>query len=364
MGKGNQTTRRIKYVLKSPNKRINVDVPLRCASFHASYAKRYAKKQRGNKMKKSILVLFLSLYFVGCSSINRNVSNLLFPPYANSDQRQGEAVSLNLTYDPEIDRKTIKDNWKQCVAGGGNNFFGASIGAAAALQFAIEQVQQFLKEEAKRYTASYSAIGVGDHFYTSCEPATDIHLSSLNLTRSINNVPDAMNLSFVIEDSIDGTAFQIIPDKVQIKQSKAKIAAIDISRPFGFDILAPWTIFKINDFSELSPLRPNKVDLTVQVSITAVWVDKNEKGHNELIASRELKFSNITLGEEISLPDSAKQLFPAIPRSAIGNKYGLGNFVVSIMVTEYDDFAERILELEKGIEKNKDGLIKQFTDGI
>ncbi len=314
-------------------------------------------------MKKIIILLLLSLYLTGCSSINRNVSNLLFPPYPNSDQRLGESSILELFYDPSVTREKVKEDWLACTSG--SNRILPGLAAGAALQFAIEQVQQFLKEEAKRYTASYSAIGIGDHFYKSCIPASEIHLKNLKLKRSISNESKpVMELSLDIEDTIDGTAFQIIPKTITIKQSKAKIAAIDISKPFGFDILAPWTVFKLNSLTELSPLRPNKVDVTVEISITAVWVDKAQKGHSELIASRNLKFSNIALGSEVVLPDTAKQLFPAIPRSVVGSKLGLGNFIVSIIVTEYDDFAERILELEKGIEKNKDGIIKQFTSDI
>lgn len=44
--------------------------------------------------------------------------------------------------------------------------------------------------------------------------------------------------------------------------------------------------------------------------------------------------------------------------------FGLSNFVVSVNVTEYDNFAERVQELDKGLEKNKDGIIKHFTDDI
>lgn len=317
-------------------------------------------------MRKLLVLLFLSLYLSGCSSINRNVSNLLFPPYPNSDQRQGERVILELSYNPSIPLEKIRKDWKECKVSKDIQGLLPTVAAAgtAALQFALKQVQQFLKEEARRYTASYSAIAVGDHFYTRCKPNSEIHLQGLKITRSINNVPDAMGLSIDIEDTIDGTAFQIVPKSITINQSKAKIAAFDISRPFGFDILAPWTVFKVNNFTELSPLRPNKVDVTAEISITAVWIDSKQEGYSELIASRRLKFSNISLGEKVDLPDTNKQLFPAIPRSVVGNKLGLGNFIVSIIVTEYDDFAERILELEKGIEKNKDGIIKQFTDSL
>ncbi|MDR4517663.1 MAG: hypothetical protein MRK00_09815 [Nitrosomonas sp.] len=358
-------------------------------------------------MRRLFLLMFLAVFLSGCSSISRNLSNLIFPPYPNSDQRKGEAVSLSFQYHTDVnnneDRDNIRSGWQGCIDNNANQphsfVIGGALGAAA-LTFAIQQAQQFLKDEAKRYSASYSAIGIGDHFYTgrgstvhepnpndstntievfkpdlkkSCEKIVATDLKSMTLKRTVSgednkgnkaSIP-AMELTFDIDSSLDGTAFQIKPGKITVYKSKAKIAAIDFSRPLGFDLLAPWTIFNLNSPAELSLLRPQKVDVTVQISIMAVWVDNKEVGHSELIASREFKVSNLTLGTEKQIPQTDKQLFPAIPRSFFDkDKYGLGNFVVSVNVTEYDNFAERVQELDKGLEKNKDGIIKRFTDDI
>lgn len=110
-----------------------------------------------------------------------------------------------------------------------------SVAAAAtsALQLATDQVQQFLQKEAERYTGSYSALAAGDHFYTSCNSTVnEIHLEGLKLTRSIKNAGKVMELGFDIEQTIDGTAFQIKPRDISITQSKAKVTAFDITRPF------------------------------------------------------------------------------------------------------------------------------------
>ena len=254
----------------------------------------------------------------------------------------------------------------------------ASITASSALKFATEQVQEFLKKEAERYTGSYSAIAVGDTFYKQCSSPgasskNEIYLDGLTLKRSINNIDEAMRLSLKIKDTIDGTAFQIVPDKILIEQSKAKITAFDITKPFGFDLLAPWTIFKINSIDELSPARPNKVDVTVEVSVTAVWLDAGQQAHSEVIATRKFNFGSIPLGQEQDLEARgfSPQLFPAIPRSVIhlkglGNPalLGPGNFIISVLVTEYDDYAERVMELEQGVEKNRDSLIERLTSAF
>lgn len=329
-------------------------------------------------MKKLSVLLCLSLFLTGCSSLNRNVSNLVFPPYSNSDQREGERVHLTFDYKEGLSKEDIRrtcnpdsgDDGQPIVA---ESLVGAMSGvtATSALEFVTDQVQQFLKKEAELYTGSYSAVAAGDHFYTSCNASNNnIHLEGVTLTRSIRNAGKVMELSFDIEQTVDGTAFQIKPRNITLTQSKAKITAFDITRPFGFDLLAPWTIFKINSLDELSPARPNEVDVTAEISVTAVWVAET-KGHSELLASRKFNFGSIPLdGEPQSLAldglDVSPQLFPIIPRSnTLGaGKLGAGNFIISVLVTEYDDYAERIMELEQGVGKNKGSLIEQLTNAF
>lgn len=350
-------------------------------------------------MKRLLLISLSFLSLTGCSSLNRNVSNLVFPPYADSDQRESETVELKLDYVEGWNACNVKAS---CEPGAKKRegeeaarSYAAlpSATAASALQMAAKQVQEFLKKEAERYTASYSALAVGDHFYGKClsgnspndspyfttlspqsvnqgyacptDGQRSIHLRELNLTRSLPRLGEVMNLVFSIEETIDGTAFQIKPKNIAMSHSKAKIAAFDITRPFGFDILAPWTIFQSMQTKSLSPARPKEVDVTAEVSITAVWLDRQQNGHSEVIATRKFNLGSISLDGKRYPLIASPQLFPAIPRSDLGNgMLGPGNFIVSVLVTEYDDYAERIMELEQGIDKNRDSLINRLTDGL
>ncbi|WP_339133890.1 MAG: hypothetical protein WGN25_13955 [Candidatus Electrothrix sp. GW3-4] len=349
-------------------------------------------------MKRLLVLSLLCLTLTGCSSVNRNVSNLVFPPYPDSDQREGETVQLSLGYVKEWAECDIK---KSCQATAKKEdgtretalFSPASATAASVLQMATEQVQEFLKKEAERYTASYSALAVGDHFYGKCLSANDpadspyftkqyrssadqvyacptdgqrsIHLQELHLTRSLPELGEVMSLVFTIEETIDGTAFQIRPKNIAMTHAKAKVAAFDISRPFGFDLLAPWTVMQTMQTRSLSPARPKKVDVTAEVSITAVWLDRQQQGHSEVIATRKFNFGSIPLDGQRYAMTSSPQLFPAIPRSQLGNgKLGPGNFIVSVLVTEYDDYAERVMELEQGVEDKRDGFLGQLTNGL
>ncbi len=301
---------------------------------------------------------------------NRSASNLVFPPHPNSDQRKGEGVQLKLSYKAVPTKDQVAQTCKPQIRGTeGPQLEGFMIPsgpalATSALQFATEQVQEFLQKEAERYTGSYSAVAAGDHFYTSCDSAVNtVHLKGLTLNRSIRNVGKVMELNFDIEQTIDGTAFQIKPNNIKIEQSKAKVTAFDITRPFGFDLLAPWTIFQVNSFKELSPLRPNEVDVTAEVSIIGVWVDEKRNGHSKVIATRKFNFGKVSVDGTVHPFGASPQLFPTIPRSYMGGgKLGAGNFIVSVLVTEYDDYAERVMELEQGVEKNREGLIERLTN--
>jgi DNA-binding ferritin-like protein len=78
--------------------------------------------------------------------------------------------------------------------------------------------------------------------------------------------------------------------------------------------LAPWTIFQtfsgagsfnsLDDFgkglSGFSPLRPSKVDLFVDIKLIGVWIDKDQKGHTDEIASRTLQVPGVEIGSCIN----------------------------------------------------------------
>jgi len=329
----------------------------------------------------------------------------LFPPYPNSDQRQGETTTLRVT-----------DN-TVCPPPAAPQVGGAAPLLAMAADFAIKEVEQFLQDEAKRYTASYTATAIGQHFYRpSCAVAPDqpgsIALNNINLKRfndRYNKKEPAMELDLGVFPVDDNTAFQIIPRKVALRQSKAKIAAFDITRPLGFDLLAPWTIFQafsgsgdvtsINGFfsglSAFNPIRPAQIDMKVEVSLYGVWLDKDQKGHAELLANRTLSIPSVGLGKcrlykfespitnsatcdldltkevESKLTDWKVELFPAIPRSTILNPstgqvdhLGNGNYIVSILVTETDSFGDRITELGSTVKNNEKSITNAITGAL
>lgn len=333
----------------------------------------------------AVLIIFsCTLSFQsGCSNLNRNLSNLFFPPNPNSDIRDGENVHLKLVFGEM--RDVIAEKRKKGVAAG-----VAIPGAAAVLGFAFTEVQKFLQEEAKRYSASYSAVAVSDIFYNDWDKKASINLEGMHFSRTVKDVKPAMELCLKVEPTLDNTAFQIKPIHIVIRKAKAKLIAFDWLSPLGFDLLAPWTIFK-NDWSTLFD---NDVDLKVQFTLYGVWVDEKQKGHTDLLASQEIRFPNTKLGDEgIKFVDFSAdstcdkvvertdlkptpaaqknpfmgQLFQAVPRSVIDEKqgvYGTGNFILTILVTEYDQFGERVKELGTKIEEHKTDWTKKIMEAF
>lgn len=55
-------------------------------------------------------------------------------------------------------------------------------------------------------------------------------------------------------------------------------------------------------------------------------------------------------------------MLPVVPRSDLGNSYyGTGNFALSILVTEHDDYGEKIKELGQTVEEKKGGWVSQIS---
>jgi hypothetical protein len=310
-----------------------------------------------NNNKNFVLIFILiNMSLSGCSGISRNVSNLLFPPYPSSDQRIGEDTTLELT------PITPKD--KACPQKKNPSEEALAALAGPAIDFAIKEVEKFLQDEAKRYTASYSASAIDDCFYNGIE----VNLEKITLKRNTKR-GQAMVLELGIAATRDQTAFQINPLSVTLTNAKAKVAAIDITRPFGFDILAPWTILQIAGPRDLFPLRPAQVDMSVNVLLHGIWVDEKGIGHSELVASRNISIPNVPIGspsiifnnEELKNLNLKKELFPVIPRSNTKSGAGYGNYIVSVLVTENDSFGERVTQFADTVKNNESTITKGIS---
>lgn len=343
---------------------------------------------------------------LGCSSISRNVSNLLFPPWPSSDQRKDESTSITLKY--KKDPGTFL--CETIITTKPEEARFAPIGAQAAAELIVKQLENFLEEEVKRYTAAYSATKIGDQFWACQATKTEgknkavVNLDTIEIKRTVKKGTfsngEALDVKFKVIPTRDQTAIALFPYHLKLTRAKAKVALFDISKPFGFDILAPWTVLQLNDASDLLPVRPAKVDMKFDLAISGVWLEnsKNEswKWHNEKVASQIFSVPAVPIGGDLMCdisnvkPDIVEfqnlyaeneqcKKFPIdsillapIPRSTVPffdnsgsittNYSGLGNFIVSALITEYDDFGERVTQINKTVKDNESGLVKGLSN--
>ena len=367
-----------------------------------------------NIYRSAVLASFVIL-ICGCSSLSRNVSNLIFPPYSTSDQRKGELTIAKTEYCKEdvgnLQTEITKNEDGDVIGFTANAQGLAGTLAPLAAQAAFEQIDKFLKEEAERYKASYSAVVMGDRFFDGWGPLANINLKEIKVARYVDRgktesalaggirtldgmaaamAPDAglekaMEATFKIVPTLDQTAFAIIPTSVSLNYSKAKVAFLDPLRPLGFDVLAPWTVLQNGGIKGFSPTRKNDVDLEIQLSLHGVWSD-GRKQQNQLLGQRIIKLRNMKVGSTRKLngrvvgdsydpcvrdPNATlnlpiAELFPAVPRTVIvKNKlFGPGNFIVSILVSEVDDYGESVREIQEGVNEQRETVIESITNAL
>lgn len=317
-----------------------------------------------------VLILFVS----GCSSLSRNVSNLVFPPHPNSDQRESEKTLLTIKHRIENPDDIEWCKKKQPDRQQGNDALSVAAAASAAGQFAeyaFDAATKFLEEEAKRYEGVYSASAMTDIVYTGGCSNDGLNIEEFTVTREVDDFL-ASQAAFSISPTKDETGFRITLNNFTAWKSKAKIAAIDFTRPLGFDLLAPWTALQANSFADFSPFRKAEFDAEVTITLAAVWLDTKGVLKNETVATRVFKLQNIALGKPYGNA-VVSELFPMPPRSVLkskfpaGSKYmkdqfGFGNLVATVTIKEVDSFGERVQEVKGTLESKKTTVVDHLNN--
>ncbi|CUS32845.1 hypothetical protein [Candidatus Nitrospira nitrificans] len=377
----------------------------------------------------SRLTSMFSLIFLllpACANFGDQASNIFFPKTDNSFERKGETVRLDFGYrypgDPPSRPKPIPGT---ATSGIRQHAVGTAEIAAAA-GFIVEQISEYLKKESERYTATYSAVAVGDQFYSDWTPDGSVNLQTITLNRTVES-GNAVKISFAVIPTKDGTAFRLKPSYVHLERAKAKLAS--------FALLDPVSWFSSAD---------KDLDLTVNLKMHAVWRDEQLKVHVQDLAEGEFQIRNVKLNDQYGgngtppVPggDFNGKLFPMPARSFLGetlgkeeyrllnlqglneqvasaippNKItledwrrksfadqlkelnlevtmspsgeeapsgmqwyklrgqtpvlGLGNFVVTILVTEYDDYGKKVKETSEQVGKQKEDVVKAVKKAL
>jgi hypothetical protein len=277
---------------------------------------------------------------------------LWLPAHPRSERREDGRVALRLRHrakDP-VDRPC-----EAPPAPGPRADEAVAVAPAAALipivaDFVVQQVVAEIAREAERYTADYAAFAADDRFYACRGPEAPINLEALELTRSAGG-RQAFSLTVLVEPSIDGTAFKLVPAAARLDYAKAKV--------LGRRWYLPW--------SWLGGRR-EALDLDVEITIEALWTDAADRIHRAVIADLPIALRGVPLGPApTAVPlDAASGWFPAVPRSRPKDPksglLGLGTYVVRARVREYDDFGRRVERLSVLVEKHREDLVRRARE--
>lgn len=325
---------------------------------------------------KNLLVLFV-LMTTGCTGISNQVSDILFIPNSSSDKRSNERTDLKLHFaecKPDINSRAL-------------------VAAAPIATAVAEAVGKVLAEESKRYQASYSANTTQEGFY--CEDGkTDVGeemaLAGISFTRYVDKSEPAMRFCAAVIPAANPSFFQIVPLKYELRKSKAKVIAFDLTSPFGIDVLNPWEVITDTVTGDLTGIpADNNVDLSLSLTLKSLFVSKGQL--KEVSHSHSWKKTNFKIGnsddnsilsesvvEDCSEMDSRPieeiQKFTIqslglnkgvlLPKVIATKDDPLGVFNLKVAVEEFDAYGERIKELNSQFEKNKETLTKTLTDKL
>ena len=273
----------------------------------------------------SVLTLFITISFLFDSCI----------PYKYSNKRKGEEVYIQLKHHYEESANfpvnSVMAMENDIKIRGVLPF----IAAPYIFNMAVKEISKIVAKNSKKYTAEFSAKNSDDKFYSDNTKEAKINIEEINFFRIIqhkkNSRDTALILTLGLEKSSDGNFIRIVPQRLLVNYSKAKLK-----------------------------IRDKNIDLDINILIDGFWLD-TEKNHNiQEIASLNITLYNIPFRKKITkeeLKKNATQWFPIVPRSYIDdNIFGTGNYGIRINTTEYDEYGERVEKISERFERNRTDL--------
>ncbi|MEH6681815.1 MAG: hypothetical protein V7724_14795 [Sediminicola sp.] len=294
---------------------------------------------------KRILGPLLVLCLLGCAGSKNSLYN------------KEEKVVFHMI--PAID--TIED------PNSGVRPFGSIIlgGLAAivpnAIDIGIAQIGTALEKESLKYTASYSAKIVGDDFYLGANEKNDVskvakngpgeptgvlryggvHLQRLAAHKKGDSTSSVVELEFAFRKDLGGQLLFLEPIFLRVDRTKAKLRKGD-----------------------------GNVDLMVDLRWNASWLEGSRKFQQKTLAEMSYLFKGVQLKKDYATGDTANNIkdllashpdyFPPIPVSLSDGDVpvGYGNFTLEIIVTEVDDYGQRIAEKASGFRDKESDIAK------
>lgn len=273
----------------------------------------------------------LVIFFVLVGNIQQ-AQAFWFKGNPNSEQKKGGKVEIELIYDNEAHVE----------------FVPALIPFISKItDFLFKVIAKEIERESSKYSAEYSSKKRSNNFYNSSYDK--ISLKQIKITRYIeflgNKDKQAFYAIFDVVPSNDNSAFYIQPNELKLIHSKAKVRQKDTN-----------------------------LDIAVKIIFDSVWLDTNNTIQTNSTSvdflSNNIEFNKLNDFSSNDTNSVSTQWIPSIPRSAkfdnSGNLigFGSGNYSVTVVVKEFDDFGKRLKELAEFIDKNREGVVGFISDQL
>ena len=346
------------------------------------------------RCSRLIVALYVAGLCAGCA--------LVFPGHPASEYTRNERLELRVAPSESV-------GMKACVDAKGVAPLGIADLAPASVGFVIDQAARALEKEAGRFEAAYAITRSGEFYrapprYRDGRFEARLGLGRFALERSASrkasflralfSMPGARiapektaAFDFEVIPSTCGDAFQIVLTGAYLRRSKAKVfhpqwdhywwTRIPLVYGFLYDAL---NVVGVMDWGD------GAIDLEIDVSIDAVWLDSKQQGRRATIGSFRTKLSDVKIGSGCEIPEFSKRgqstagrdcnvlgegevrstgWLPAFPRSTYQKEaWGLGNYILSVRVSEFDEFGEAVAKAGEGVEQQRARIVERVVETV
>ena len=242
-----------------------------------------------------------------------------------SEVVRNESVELNLSYETDsLNQQTI---------------LGIPL-ADRVIDFSVKTIGSVLEKEAAKYKASYFASKVGKDFYETKvingKENRSLKYNTLEIVRKAGIPQEKVaNIQFKFEFDESGYFFRLRPHYIKIDKTKAK-----------------------------RNLKDETIDLIIDVTLFGYWVINGLEYHSEAVSESSFNIRNIKVGEILNDPNILREytsdwlVSAPISSNKIGELVGNGNYKFEVIISEVDDFGEKVEKASIHFKDNETKIIE------
>ena len=348
-----------------------------------------------------ILTLCAAMCCSGCS--------LLFPAHPASEYTKSERLELRVAPSNHLGEKACA--FPSSVDSSDPKAIQEFIPqlAPTAVGVLVDQASRALQREAQRFEAAYSLTRSGEFYlappsYRDNRFEASLALGKFALERSASKKASLLRawlpfsearaapervaaFDFELVPSSCGDAFQVVLTGAYLHRSKAKVfhpqwdhywwTRIPLVYGFLYDLL---NIVGAIDWGDAA------IDLNIEVQVDGVWIDSRSQGQRATLGSLRTRLSDVEIGSDCQIPEFSERIgskparrcnalkegevrstgwLPAFPRSSYHKEpWGLGNYILTLKVSEFDEFGESVSGAAAVVGKQREQIVERVVETV